>query len=322
LDVLRARVSSGSVKDGSDPFLLIKAAQRLESYDLAQARATYLDAVTVALFATRLANGCSSADVAKAALAAPRPLGAPRPLDLLLDGLALLVAEGPTPAAPVMRQAVHAFLGQRVDIEDRVQWSWLAGRAAAFIWDYDSWDALTARQIALASDAGALAVLANTLATRVGVELFAGKASVAASLVERIEAVADATAAGAARYVAVVVDAFRGRTHDSRGLAGLDPGDYASMGEGTDGIRVTRWASAMLYNGLARYDDAFAAAAEAQEAPGELWFSRWSTVELIEAACRTGRATAAVAALDRLAAGTSASGTAWGCAVGTGAAPC
>ena len=71
----------------------------------------------------------------------------------------------------------------------------------------------------------------------------------------------------------------------------------------------------MLSNALARYDEAFAAATEALEDPRELWFSPWATVELIEAAGRTGRAAAAMPALERLADGTSASGTAWGGAI-------
>jgi DNA-binding CsgD family transcriptional regulator len=96
----------------------------------------------------------------------------------------------------------------------------------------------------------------------------------------------------------------------------LDAGtkDFASRGEGM-GVTVTQWAAAVLYNGLGRYDDAFVAADEALEDPYELWLSPWATVELIEAASRTGRAAAAAAALERLAEGTSVSGTVWGAAI-------
>ncbi|HEX6403827.1 MAG TPA: LuxR C-terminal-related transcriptional regulator [Pseudonocardiaceae bacterium] len=336
LDLLRAQISFASNRGNDAPLLLLKAAQRLEPHDVTRARETYLDAMTAALFAGRLANGCSARDVAKTALAAPPPLGPARASDLLLDGLAHLIADGPASGTAVVRQALDAFRGQAtgteeplagssinteepltgssISTEERLRWSWLAGRAAAFIWDYDSWDALTARQVQVANDAGALTVLPLTLSTRAGVHLFAGELSVAASLVEQVEAVADATDTRTARYAAVTVAAFRGREHDARQLIDTNAQDFASRGEGM-GVTVTQWAAALLYNGLARYHDAFAAAEQALEDPLELWFSPWATVELIEAASRTGRAVAAASALERLAEGTSASGTAWAGAI-------
>jgi Response regulator containing a CheY-like receiver domain and an HTH DNA-binding domain len=81
------------------------------------------------------------------------------------------------------------------------------------------------------------------------------------------------------------------------------------------GVTLTQWAAALLYNGLARYDDAFIAADAALENPRELWYSPWATVELIEAASRSGKAGAAAAAMERLAEGTSASGTVWAAAI-------
>jgi DNA-binding CsgD family transcriptional regulator len=314
VDVLRAQISFASNRGNDAPLLLLQAAQRLEPHDATRAQQTYLDAMTAALFAGRLAHGCSARDVAKAALAAPRPPGPTRASGLLLDGVARLIADGPTTGTAVLRQALDAFRGSAVGTDERLRWSWLAGRAAAFIWDYDSWDVLTARQVEAASDAGALAVLPLTLSTRAGVHLFAGELSVAVSLVEQVEAVADATDTRTARYAAAAVAAFRGREHDARQLLDAGAKDFASRGEGM-GVTVTQWAAAALYNGLARYDEAFVAAAEALEDPYELWLSPWATVELIEAASRTGRADAAAAALERLAEGTSASGTVWGAAI-------
>jgi hypothetical protein len=67
----------------------------------------------------------------------------------------------------------------------------------------------------------------------------------------------------------------------------------------------------VLCNGLARYDDAFAAAEDACEDPHELWFSNFALVELIEAADRSGRDDRAAEALEILSTSTSASGTPW-----------
>jgi DNA-binding CsgD family transcriptional regulator len=152
-------------------------------------------------------------------------------------------------------------------------------------------------------------VLPLTLSIRGVVHILAGELRVAASLVDRVEAVADATDTRTARYAAVTVAAFRGRELEARELIDATAKEFASRGEGM-GVTVTRWATAVLYNGLARYDDAFAAARAALE---DLEDPVWplATVEFIEAASRIGRADAALSALERLEEATSASGHPW-----------
>ena len=68
--------------------------------------------------------------------------------------------------------------------------------------------------------------------------------------------------------------------------------------------------TAVLYNGLGRYEKALAAAQQASEHPQEL-LSTLVLPELIEAAVRSGQAARAAAALDLLAETTRASGTDW-----------
>jgi DNA-binding CsgD family transcriptional regulator len=314
LDVLRAQISFASDRGSDAPLLLLKAAQRLEGLDVRRARETYLDALTAAMFAGRLATGASAREVATAARSAPRPPESPRASDLLLDGLALLITDGYASGTPVLQQALSAFGGEAVGTEERLRWSWLAGRAAGFIWDYDSWDVLTARQVQVARDAGALTVLPLTLSTRGGVHLFAGELAVAASLVEQVAAVADATDNRTVPYAALAVAAFRGREGDARQLIEATTKDFAARGEGM-GLSLGRWATAVLGNGLARYEDAFVAAEEALADPYELWFSPWATIELVEAASRIGKSVAATPALERLGELTAASGTDWARAV-------
>ena len=60
-----------------------------------------------------------------------------------------------------------------------------------------------------------------------------------------------------------------------------------------------------------RDDEAFAAAEQATADPRELWFSTFATVELIEAASRSGRDEQAAEALELLSESTRASGTPW-----------
>jgi DNA-binding NarL/FixJ family response regulator len=67
----------------------------------------------------------------------------------------------------------------------------------------------------------------------------------------------------------------------------------------------------VLCNGLGQYDDAFRAAVEALRDPNDLWYSGWATVEIVEAASRTGNTQQAKPAFEHLAESTDASGTDW-----------
>ncbi|HYP88956.1 MAG TPA: AAA family ATPase, partial [Polyangiaceae bacterium] len=98
-ELLRARIAFASTRGSAAPTLLLNAARELESVDLDLARATYLEALSAAMFAGRLARlGSGVHEVARAAMAAPRPLRPRRVPDLLLDALATLFTEGYRPA--------------------------------------------------------------------------------------------------------------------------------------------------------------------------------------------------------------------------------
>jgi DNA-binding CsgD family transcriptional regulator len=314
VEVLRARVSFTSERGSEAPGLLLAAAQHLEIHDPRRARGIYLDVIAAALFAGKLARSGNARDVAEAVLASPHPIGPSSATDLLLQGLALLVEEGPEAGAPVFRQALEIFRSDLVGTQERLRWSWLAGRAAAVIWDYAAWDAFTLDQVVTARAAGAVDVLPVALGEAAGVQVFAGRLSEAESLFEEASIVADVTGAKAAPYAAVLVAAFRGREREARLLIDTTANDVLARGEGM-GLNLTGYATAALYNGLARYDEAYAAAENALEDAYEMWFWPLVPVELIEAASRTGRTGDATAAFERLSESTGASDTAWAAAV-------
>jgi len=182
------------------------------------------------------------------------------------------------------------------------------------MWDYDSWDVLTARQIQVARDAGALTVLPVTLSTRAALYLLAGELALAESVVEQAEAVADAIDNTSMSYTALCVAAFRGREGIARDLIESGTKEFLDRGDGL-GLNIALWATSVLNNGLSRYDDAFVAAEQVLEDRHEIMFSPMACVELIEAASRIGKEVSAVAALERLAEATSASGTNWAAAI-------
>ena len=314
LDLLRAQIAFATDRGGTAPVLLLKAAQHLEGLDLRRARETYLDALTAALFAGRLAKGATAREVAEAARAAPQPAEPRRASDLLLDGLSLLITDGDAAGIPVLHQAVSAFRTEDVGIEERLRWSWLAGRAASFVWDYDSWDVLTTRQIQVAHDAGALTVLPLTLSTRAALHLLAGELTLAQSVIEEVEALADVIDNRSVSYTALCLAAFAGRESIACELIDAGTEDFIARGDGL-GVNIALWATAVLKNSLGRYDDAFVAAEQVFEDRHEVMFLPLACVELIEAASRIGKQVPATAALERLAEATTASGTDWACAI-------
>jgi DNA-binding CsgD family transcriptional regulator len=146
------------------------------------------------------------------------------------------------------------------------------------------------------------------------VHAFAGELALAASVVEQLEVVADVIDDRTVTYPSLTLAAFRGREGDARGLIEASTKDFIARGDGL-GLNIALWATAVLDNALARYDDAFIAAERVLDGPHDVSFTPLACVELVEAASRIGKAVAAAPALERLVEGTSASGTDWGRAI-------
>ncbi len=309
-ELLRAQVAAGPGRDRDARQLLLRAAQRLEPVDAALAREALRDAFTTALAAGRLGPPGGIRQVADAALAAP-PAGRPLPAtDLLLDGLGLLIAEGPAAGAPLVKRVISAFCDQEGQATQALAWVALACRLARSAWDDQSWDVLSARLIELAREAGALTALPAALLEGAAVRLAAGEPARAAAMVREAEDAARATGNPVGPYGALMLAAWGGREAEANQLITAVTPDMAARGEG-QWLTAAAWATAVLQNGLGHYEQALAAAEQASEDPAELGLATWSLVELIEAAARTGTPERAAGALQRLGEATSAAATDW-----------
>jgi DNA-binding CsgD family transcriptional regulator len=313
-DLLRGQIAFASSRGSGAPPLLLKAARQFEPLDVRLARETYLEALSAALFAGRLAVGDGVREVAAAARAAPPPRRARAP-DLLLDGLAVLITDGYPAGVPLLKRAVSAFRGEDISMREQVRWLWVACHAAIVVWDWETWHALSARQVQLARDAGALAVLPMAFTSLAAALLWPGDFAVAGALIAEAETLTEATGNQLPPYSALALAAWQGREAEARGLIEANVNGVMRRGEGM-GLANMQWATASLYNGLGRYDDALTAAQQAAEHPQELW-STLVLPELIEAAARSGKTAYAAEALRRLSEITRASGTEW--ALGTDA---
>jgi DNA-binding CsgD family transcriptional regulator len=313
VDLMRGQIAFASSRGSDAPPLLLKAARQFGPLDVRLARETYLEALSSALFAGRLALGGGVREVAAAARAAPPPPRPARAPDLLLDGLAVLITDGYPAGVPLLKQAVSAFRGEDISMQEQVRWLWVACHAAIVVWDHETWHVLAARQVQLARDAGALAVLPMALTSLAAALLWPGDFAVAAALIAEAETLTEATGSQLPPYSALALAAWQGREAEVRGLIEANVKGVVRRGEGM-GLANMQWATAALYNGLGRYEDALAAAQQAGEHPQELW-STLVLPELIEAAARTGKTATAADALQRLSETTRASGTEW--ALGT-----
>ena len=308
VELLRAQIAFVSTHGSDAPLLLLEAARRLATLDPTLARETYLDALSAAMFAGRFAGpGGSALEVAQAGSAAPPPR-APRGSDLLLDALATLFSDTYESAVPILRRAQAAFSTDESAIE-QLRWLWLATIASVQLWDDTGWEKLSERHVRLARRTGALSDLPLALTQRVYMHLLAGELTAAASLVDEIEAATDAMGSTLAPYGKVGLAALRGREVDAVDLIGRTRTEVTRRGEGI-GVSVVDWAEAVLYNGLARYENARSAALRVVDLP-DLNPSTWVMPEVIEAAVRAGTPELAADTHRRLVDMTRVSGTDW-----------
>jgi len=284
---------------------LLSAAKQLETLDDALARETYLEALAAVMYAGRLGDPRVLADVADAARAAVgRVPKLQRPVDLLLSGMADRITGDGSSGSGAIRTALELMCSSAEQNDGQaLRWMSLGlaivqETAAGELWDDELWHQLATIVVRQARDAGALAALPAALAFRAGSHLLAGEFATAATLIEEADSIAVATDYAQTRYHSLTLPAWRGNPADALGLLEAAAAAGTARGEGRL-VGVVDYLTAVLYNGLARYEEAFAVAREASE-HGDLGFAWWSLLELTEAAVHTGQREAAGLAARRI----------------------
>jgi tetratricopeptide (TPR) repeat protein len=305
VDLVRGHVAFASGLGNDAPPLLLRAARTLERFDMELARETYLTAWGAAIFAGPTGGGTLK-EICRAVRALPSPGASPCALHLLLDGPALLTTEGRAAAAVTLRHAVTALAG--IPVADVLRWGWAATGASDAVWDDESARAIAERHVQLVRAAGALAELPIHLAAlglaRVSIGDFAG----AASLIAESESVAAATGSPIAPYTLLRLGALQGSEADASAPIAVAIERAAAGAQGL-AAAWAYWATAVLYNGLGRYEEAASAARQATSNTFEPWVSMWALPELVEASSRSGDPESARDGLERLAETTQPSGT-------------
>jgi DNA-binding CsgD family transcriptional regulator len=309
IDLLHAQIAFVQSRGNEAPPLLLAAARRFERLDVSAAREIYLDVIAAAIFAGRLGLGLGLREAGEAARGAPEPQVSRLP-DRLLDALAVRFTDGYAASAPAMAQVLQEFCDDTISVHEAQRWLWLASVLAADLWDDECWEVVASRYVTTTREAGALSDLPGALDSRAFVQLFAGELAAAASLVEEVNTVCEATGSSPARLGPLGLAAFRGREREARALIETTMSEAVPAGQGA-GVSVAYWLHALLCNGLGRYEEALTAAQEAARHPEELGVQRWGLVELVEAAARSAATELASIALGQLSEATRASGTDW-----------
>jgi DNA-binding CsgD family transcriptional regulator len=269
------------------------------------------------MYAGRLGDTGALVNASEAARAAVgRAPKLHRPIDLLLSGWANRITGGASAGADTLRTALEVMCEQaKQDDGQALHWMSLGlaivlESAAAELWDDAIYHQLATAVVRQARDAGALAVLPPALVYRAGVHVQAGEFATAATLIEEANSIATATGYTPLKYHSLSLAAWRGIPADAAGLIEAAAADGTARGEGRV-LGATGCLTAVLYNGLGRYEEAFAAAHEACEHEDRGIYG-WCLIELIEAAARTGERETAAQAVGQLEERAGASGTDWG----------
>ena len=315
VNLVRAGIAFASRRGRDAPPLLLRAARQFDVVDAHLASATYLEALAAAMFAGRLARGAGVVEVSEAALVSSRQVDRLRPTELLLHGLAVRFTEGYAAAAPILKDALDRFRRDAPPAPDEARWLWLASWVASELWDDETWGLLSARQLELVRAAGALTAIPLALSARISfLQQASGELTAAASMLGEMQAVSEATGIATPPYGALWHAALRGRAEEALELISTIVSEADERGEGF-ALAITEHASAVMLNGLGRYDEALAALAPLGKWPSEIGGPTWALAELVEAAIRCRHLDQAERALERLAAMTQASGSEWALAI-------
>jgi DNA-binding CsgD family transcriptional regulator len=291
---LRARMAFDVTRGRADIAKLLKSAQDLEALEPDLAKPAYLEALGAAIFTGHV----DVAHTVLARLARQQPRGT----DRLLDGVALRCTAGYAAAVEPLKLALKAL---DCDHEHDPRSRLLGCLVAPDLWDDDTWHELTEAEVAHAKRTGARTLLPYVLTHRALVEIHTGRFTAAQSLVDEVGALTDAAGTPPFPHAVALLAAWRG--HDDPALAVPDD---VGPGDGGLAVKIARYGTAVLRNGLGDYGEAVTATRGALEGDG-IDLQGWALVELIEGAVRSGDCDTAEAALERLSERAFLSGTNW-----------
>ena len=298
---LRGQIAFDQGRASEAARLLVEAAQQLAPRDPDLSRETYLEAISAAMWASGPDSPGPLREAAEAARAAT-PALEPRAIDVVLDALATRLTGGYGAAAPLLARSLEVI--EELGASDVGRKAWFLGNRATGIiatevWDFHSARAQGERQVARARATGALVQLQFALNFLGSSLALAGELRAAAALVDEDHTVAEATGNPPVAYTEMLVAALRGREPAGSVLIGAARGRAAAIGQGRI-VTFADYASAVLYNGVGRHEEARDSARSVFDQDVVGGYQVMVLPELAEAASRTGDGALVEAALERM----------------------
>ncbi|WKG02167.1 LuxR family transcriptional regulator [Mycolicibacterium sp. HK-90] len=284
---------------------MLDAAVEFEDLDAEVSCETYLEALTAAVYAGRLGDVGAVARIADTARRGIDRLPAgSTAVGTVLRAMAGRIT-GVLDAGEALPVALEALGAHRLHAEfSASRWMVPALPIIQQPTAYELWDdalvhRLSTEAVRQVRAADAVALIPQTLGYRALVHILAGELDAAEAVLAESDSTSSATRFHSPlRSHSLAVDAWRGDPDDLDALKAHAEAASA-CGEGRV-LGLARYATAVLCNGLGRYEEAFAAAQQAAEYE-DLGLYGWYLVELIEAATRIGNVDAARDAYRRLA---------------------
>jgi DNA-binding CsgD family transcriptional regulator len=223
-------------------------------------------------------------------------------VDALLDALALRVTDGFAAAAPALNRALDRFLAMDPGSEDARRLLWTTARPAGGLLamelsDLSSWQVLTARNVEVAREAGALVPLELGLHHVALVHLHRGELDRAARLVDN-DLLPEMTGRLTAGITGMLLAAWRGDETRASDLIRAVTQEGSTRNVGVP-VGYAMLAGAVLHNGLGRYQRAGDCARQALQLD-VFGVGPLVVPEMAEAAARTGDTALTGVALDWL----------------------
>ena len=295
------------------PGVLLSAASELAPLDARLSRDTFAEALQACLVSCQLTAHVSTADVGQAALDAPPVANAsPTLADLVIDGFGHRFAAGYTAAVPGLRALVSALCTEEAPATGFMRWASLGNNAAAELWDADGYRTMLERLERLQRARGELDALRVTLGGKGHWLMWAGEFEAAERALSEANEISVALGgdAGVFEILKIELYGWQGRDDEARALAA--PTTFQALEAFGAGIAVNlaRIGMSVLCLGQSRYDEALVHAVRLMEDDPSPQGTQ-SLPEVVEAATRSGEATVAEAALERLTERALATGTPW-----------
>ncbi|HWD81930.1 MAG TPA: AAA family ATPase, partial [Kribbella sp.] len=284
---LRGQISFDRGHTADAARTLVEAAGQLEPHDHTQARITYLEAISAAIWS----SGPETPGILEEVAAAiPTPTTTPGGSgELLLQALALRFTRGFAAAAPQLVKALEQ--AREGEPADERGWLWLAGNRASGIVAVDVWDLDTALELAarhdrIARDSGALVQLQWALNFRANVVSMTGDLAATAAYVEEERQIAHATGNRVLGIGAMQLEALRGNESAATPLIDAMIREARTQHQGRM-TAIATYTKALLNNGLGRYETARDAALQVFD-QDPVAYGALVVGELAEAASRIG----------------------------------